>query len=146
MAGRAARGLPTDGRRAERPAAAGMPTDGRRDGRRAEGQAAEDRAVEELVRRGYRVVERNFRRRLGELDVIAYDGDTLVFVEVRSRADARFGGAIAAVPHVKQRQVARMAALYLAHRRPRFTRCRFDVVAITGHRIEVIPDAFRVTW
>jgi|JI10StandDraft_1071094.scaffolds.fasta_scaffold531489_1 putative endonuclease len=122
--------------------ARGMPTDGRR----AEGQAAEDRAVQELVRRGYRVVERNFRRRLGELDVIAYDGDTLVFVEVRSRADARFGGAIAAVPHAKQRQVARMAALYLAHRSPRFTRCRFDVVAITGHRVEVIPDAFRVTW
>lgn len=115
-------------------------------GRRADGMAAEERAVAELVRRGYRVVERNFRRRLGELDVVAFDGDTLVFVEVRSRADARFGGAIAAVPHAKQRQVARMASLYLAHRRPVFRRCRFDVVAITGAEVQVIVDAFRVTW
>ncbi|MBK9030364.1 MAG: YraN family protein [Myxococcales bacterium] len=115
-------------------------------GRHERGTAAERRAEAELVRRGYRVVERNYRARLGELDLIAYDGDVLVFVEVRSRADARHGGGLAAVPHAKQRQVARVAALYLAHRRPKFSSCRFDVVAITGADLVVIPGAFHITW
>jgi putative endonuclease len=99
-----------------------------------------------LIARGYRVVERNYRARVGELDLVAYDGDVLVFVEVRSRADGRFGGGLAAVPHAKQRQVARMAAQYLAHRQPRFRTCRFDVVAITGPDLVIIPGAFHITW
>ena len=56
------------------------------------GSAAERRAESALIARGYRVVERNYRARVGELDLVAYDGDVLVFVEVRSRADGRFGG------------------------------------------------------
>lgn len=110
------------------------------------GQRAEDRAVAALVRAGYRVVERNVRLRVGELDVVAYDGDVLVFVEVRSRADDRFGGALHAVPPTKQRQVARAAAAYLALRRPPFRTCRFDVVLITGPDLQLMKDAFRITW
>ncbi len=110
------------------------------------GQRGEDRAARALSAAGYRVVERNVRLRVGELDLVAYDGDTLVFVEVRSRADHRFGGGMAAVPHGKQRQVARAAAAYLATRRPAFAACRFDVVAITGPELVIVRDAFRITW
>ena len=114
--------------------------------RRERGCAAERRAEAALVQRGYRIVERNYRARLGELDLVAYDGEVLVFVEVRSRSDAAHGGGLAAIPHAKQRQVARVASLYLAHRRPTFRTCRFDVVAITGDDLVVIPGAFHVTW
>lgn len=114
--------------------------------RRDHGSAAERRAEAALVQRGYRIVERNYRARLGELDLVAYDGDVLVFVEVRSRSDHAHGGGLAAIPHAKQRQVARIAALYLAHRRPTFRTCRFDVVAITGPELVVIPGAFHITW
>ncbi len=114
--------------------------------RRASGARGEDRATAALCARGYRIVERNFRCKQGELDAVALDGDTLVFIEVRTRADARFGGGLAAVGVGKQRQVARVAAVYLATRRPRFQACRFDVVAITGSELVIIRDAFRITW
>lgn len=110
------------------------------------GRRAEDRAAEALVAAGYRLVERNVRLRVGELDAVAYDGDTLVFIEVRSRKDDRFGGGLAAFPHAKQRRVARVAAAYLAVRRPVFDRCRFDVVAITGPDLVIVRNAFRITW
>src|SRR5688572_20839730 len=98
----------------------------------AKGRRGEDRAAALLRDRGYAVVERNYRCPKGELDVIARDGDTLVFVEVRTRADARHGTALETVRAGKQRRVAAAAAHYLAVRRPVFTRCRFDVLAITG--------------
>lgn len=115
-----------------------------RDGRVLMGRVNERRAEEALVRRGYRIVERNFRGRMGELDLVAYDGDILVFVEVRSRRSSEHGGALAALTPAKLRQVARVAALYLAARRPTFSTCRFDVVAITGDTLTLIPDAFRL--
>ena len=117
-----------------------------KDGRVARGHASELAAERALVRRGYRIVERNFRGRVGELDLVAYDGDVLVFVEVRSRSDGHHGGGLGAITPAKLRQVARVAALYLALRRPRFTTCRFDVVAITGDQLTIVPDAFRITW
>jgi putative endonuclease len=107
------------------------------------GEHGEDRATRALLARGYRIVERNFRCKAGELDIVARDRDTLVFVEVRTRADDRFGSALEAVGYSKQRQVARVARVYLALRRPRFDTCRFDVVAITGDELVVIKDAFR---
>jgi putative endonuclease len=110
------------------------------------GQRAEDRAAAALARAGYRVVERNVRFSLGELDAVAYQGDTLVFIEVRSRRDDRFGGGLAAVTAAKQRRVARAAATYLALRRPSFRACRFDVVGITGDELVIVKDAFRITW
>ena len=110
------------------------------------GQRGEDRAAAALTAAGYRVIERNVRMRIGELDAVAYDGDTLVFIEVRSRRDDRFGGGLAAVPFSKQRQVARAAEAYLALRRPAMRACRFDVVAITGDDLVIVRDAFRITW
>ena len=108
------------------------------------GSAAESRAVQLLVRKGYRIVERNFRCHSGELDVVARDGDVLVFVEVRSRANADHGHATEAVDVRKQKQVARVAMHYIGLRDPVFQRSRFDVVAITGDEEVLIQDAWRL--
>lgn len=114
-------------------------------GRRERGAAAEEQAASALRKAGYRVVARNVRLQIGELDIVAWDGDVLAFVEVRSRADARFGGAGHAVGPAKQRQVARCAALYLASegRSLRPAAVRFDVVAVTGGELVILRDAFR---
>jgi putative endonuclease len=99
-----------------------------------------------LAEAGYRVVERNIRFRIGELDAVAWDGEVFVFVEVRSRADKRFGGAGHAIGAVKQRQVVRVAQAYLGSRtiQPQPRSIRFDVVAVTGNDIVILRDAFRV--
>jgi putative endonuclease len=108
------------------------------------GRLAEARAAEHLEALGYTLVERNYRCAIGELDLVARQGGDLVFVEVRSRADADHGDASYAVGWSKQRQVARVAEHYLGDRRPAFETCRFDVVAITGDEIAVFQDAFRI--
>jgi putative endonuclease len=110
------------------------------------GARSEDRAARLLLDRGYRIVERNFKVKLGELDIVAIDGDTLVFVEVRSRAGDRYGSAIDAIGHKKRQQVSRVAAMYLALRRPTQPRTRFDVVAITAGVPTLIQDAWRLTF
>lgn len=113
--------------------------------RSALGAVAEERAVVALRGAGYRILERNVRLHRGELDVVAWDGDVLAFIEVRSRASARFGGAPLAVSRRKQRQVIRTAQLYLALRPPAPPPrgFRFDVVAITGDELVILRDAFR---
>ena len=108
------------------------------------GASAEASASQLLVDAGYRIVERNFRCQVGELDIIARDGDVLVFVEVRSRADDEHGSAVEMIRRTKQRRVARVAAYYLATVAPDFEQCRFDVVAITAGEAILIKDAFRV--
>lgn len=114
--------------------------------RQALGKAGEDLACGELRRRGYAILERRYRTRFGEIDIIAEHGAELVFIEVKARSGDRFGSGAAAVTPVKQGRVARMAADYLArhglHERP----CRFDVVAVDmaggAPRVEVYPRAF----
>jgi putative endonuclease len=107
------------------------------------GASAEERAVAALASAGYEIVERNYRCDVGELDIIARDGDELVFVEVRSRSDDEHGTASEAVGRTKRRKVTRVAEVYLRHRRPRFETCRFDVVAINGDEVEIYTDAWR---
>ena len=107
------------------------------------GASAEAEATRLLRAHGYQIVERNFRCRAGELDLIARDRGVLVFVEVRSRADADHGHAAEMVHAHKQRQVARVAEHYLAMRDPEYDEVRFDVVAITGGEAELIQDAWR---
>ena len=97
-----------------------------------------------LISEGYEIVERNFRLKAGELDIVARDGDVLCFVEVRSRASAEHGHAAETIGPSKRRQVSRVAELYIAQRAPVFERSRFDVVAITGEQIDLIRDAWRV--
>jgi putative endonuclease len=108
------------------------------------GASAEERAARFLARAGLRIVERNFECHQGELDIVAQEGDTLVFVEVRSRATADYGHAAEMVTPKKQRRVSRVAEAYLALRRPVFESARFDVVAITGGSIEHFRDAWRL--
>ena len=107
------------------------------------GASAEERAVAALVNEGYEIVERNYRCDVGELDIIASDGDDLVFVEVRSRSSMDYGGASQAVGRNKQRKVTKVAEVYLRHKRPWFDTCRFDVVAIDGDDVEIYKDAWR---
>jgi putative endonuclease len=108
------------------------------------GASAEADAARLLATAGYRIVERNFRCKAGELDIIARDGDVLVFVEVRSRADDEHGSALEMIRRNKQRRVARVAACYLEAMAPVFDECRFDVVAITAGEAILLKDAFRV--
>lgn len=107
------------------------------------GQAAEKAAVALLRSKGYTIVATNYRCKLGELDIVARDGEELVFVEVRSRASSDHGDALDAVGPAKQRQVARVAQAYLSLEQPKFSSCRFDVVAQTGEQLDHIVDAFR---
>jgi putative endonuclease len=108
------------------------------------GARAEAAAADALHGAGYRIVERNYRCKAGELDIIARDGDVLAFVEVRSRANGEHGHAAEMSGATKRRQVARIAAHYLALVRPEIDQVRFDVVAITGETIDIIKDAWRV--
>jgi putative endonuclease len=121
---------------------------GRRTARQQSGDAAEARALQHLLAQGLTLVQRNYRvargpsARGGEVDLILRDRDgTLVFVEVRARADASHGGAAATVGHAKQRRVLYAAQHYLL-RLAQVPPCRFDVVAIDGEALEWIPGAF----
>lgn len=108
------------------------------------GASAEARAAARLERAGYTIVERNYRCEAGELDLVVRRGDTLVFVEVRSRASPDHGEAAEMVIRAKRRQVSHVAAAYLARERPRFRYARFDVVAVTGDDIVWLADAWRL--
>jgi putative endonuclease len=108
------------------------------------GARAETVAVELLETNGYHIVERNFRCKLGELDLVARDDGVLCFVEVRSRADGEYGHAAETVTATKRRRVSRAAEVYIAWRQPRFECARFDVVAITGDEVVLIRDAWRL--
>jgi putative endonuclease len=102
------------------------------------GAAAEALAADFLAERGLTLVERNYRCRGGEIDLIARDGDTLVFVEVRLRRSAAFGGAAASITATKRGRMRHAAAHFLA-RLGREPPCRFDAVlldALDGKRIE----------
>jgi putative endonuclease len=107
------------------------------------GRTAEDSAVAFLETRGVEIIARNFRRRLGELDVVAREQDTLLIIEVRKRSSNKFGGAAASVDFRKQLKLQRAAALFLQHR-PALARLRvrFDVIAVTPAGIEWIKHAF----
>src|SRR3989475_12933852 len=86
-------------------------------GRSVLGEEGERAAARFLEARGYRILERNYRTRRGEIDLIAEDGRILVFVEVKVRLDDRFGGPAAAITRAKQARIARLAQQYLAWRR-----------------------------
>lgn len=121
---------------------------GRRTYRQRIGQRAEDIAAEFLRAKGLVIMGRNFRRRLGELDIIARDGDVLVIAEVRTRASDRFGGAAASVDGRKQQRLARAAAQLLQQRQDfSHLRVRFDVISVSqtpvvGPEVEWLQHAF----
>jgi putative endonuclease len=110
------------------------------------GRAAEDLVAQRLAAAGWEIVERNARTRFGELDIVAMDGASLVFIEVKAgRQGADFGPErpILAIGPRKQRQVRRLATAWMAERRhaiPRYTEIRFDAVGITFDRTDRVTD------
>lgn len=111
--------------------------------KRAVGTAYEKQAGNYLEEQGYQILEYNFRCRRGEIDIVAKDGEYLVFVEVKYRRNAKSGSPLEAVDFKKQRIISRTASYYcLSHGYGETTPCRFDVVAILGEKIRVIENAF----
>lgn len=111
--------------------------------KRAVGAEYEQKACDYLVSRGYVIVERNFHCRIGEIDIIAKDGSTLVFVEVKYRKDLKMGSPLEAIDKRKQYAIRRTALHYLYERGiPMETAMRFDAIGILGENIEHIKDAF----
>lgn len=114
---------------------------------RARGSSAEESAAAWLADHGYVVVERNVRTAAGEIDVVAREGDTLCFIEVKARAGIQYGLAIEAVDRRKQRRIARSASLYLAFK-PYPGPCRFDVLGLdpapNGWEYTLIRNAFEL--
>ena len=109
----------------------------------AAGAHAEEAAAGLLASHGLAIVARNFRTRFGEIDLIARDGETLVFVEVRLRNNANFGGAAASVDSSKRGRIVAAARAYVA-RLAVEPPCRFDVVTVEGENARWIPAAFEV--
>ncbi len=115
---------------------------------RALGRAGEEAAVAALRTRGYRILDRNVRLRRGELDVVAEEHGTVVFVEVKARRSAAYGTPAEAVTVQKQRALLRLAAVYLSRRSLAGRPCRFDVAEVWlspgGRvvRVEILRDAF----
>jgi len=109
-----------------------------------------ERAAERALRRaGLTILERRFRVRMGEIDLIASKGDLLVFVEVKTRRATRYGPPAHAVTALKRRRMARVAELYLQRKRQGNRPCRFDVVEVFAgpagiERVVHLPDAFRI--
>lgn len=111
--------------------------------RRHRGQWGEQIAVDYLRRQGYRIEHRNYRCRRGEIDIIAWDGTTLVFIEVKTKSDAAFGAPQAMVGRRKQRTITHVAMLYVQQCQLQNTALRFDVVAIT-RLADGSPDVMHV--
>lgn len=114
--------------------------------RRALGAAGEALAAAWYERRGFTVLDRNWRCRDGELDLVVADATTIVFCEVKTRRSTRFGAPIEAVTAAKARRVRLLAAQWLAGRRER-KQVRFDVASVTAHpqgdfTVEVLESAF----
>lgn len=114
------------------------------------GKKGEELAITQLKALKYKVLERNFKCPLGEIDIIARDKNTLVFVEVKTRATKDFGGPAAAVDGRKQRQLSKVALAYLNQKKLTDVPARFDVVAVElippSPRIEVIRNAFELCY
>jgi putative endonuclease len=112
------------------------------------GTKGEELAVRFLQKKGYRIVKRNYKTPVGEIDIIARDGDTIVFIEVKTRTDISFGYPFEAVNNRKRQKLKNLALLYLK-RQGKESPVRFDVLSIfcmdDGKKdIEHIKDAFEV--
>jgi len=115
-------------------------------GMRGKGQEWEDVAGRHLRKAGYKILERNYRSRAGEIDFVARDGETLCFIEVKGRRSTMFGSPAEALTLEKQRRITRAAQTYLRERRLPDAVCRFDVVAIRdgieNAGVEILRAAF----
>jgi putative endonuclease len=114
------------------------------------GKRGEELALRFLKKSGYKIVERNYICKMGEMDIIAQEKDTLVFVEVKTRTSMDFGPPQLAVNPTKQMQLSKVALNFLKEKRVEDVKARFDVVAIvlkpTGEEVELIKDAFDLKY
>ena len=119
------------------------------------GEKGESIAVNCLKKQGYRIIELNYRTKLGEIDIIAKQGKTLVFIEVKARKSSRFGRPELAVTPKKQRKISMVALYYLKSTKQNNAKARFDVVAINlvnsakakeGPSIKIIKNAFELAY
>jgi putative endonuclease len=114
------------------------------------GKKGEEVALRFLKKKGYRIIEKNYVCKLGEMDIIAKEKDTLAFIEVKTRTTTEFGPPQLAVNSSKQRQLSKVALNYLKEKHLEDVKARFDVVAILleqkGEQIELIKDAFELQY
>ncbi|KJS31706.1 MAG: hypothetical protein VR64_09100 [Desulfatitalea sp. BRH_c12] len=114
------------------------------------GHSGEDLAVQFLEGQGYRILARNYRTRMGEIDIVARHKDVIVFVEVKSRRSLAYGDPKWAITPAKQRKISMTALAYLKARGTTQTKARFDVVTVQPKdgrpHIEVIRNAFELAY
>ena len=114
------------------------------------GKKGEELAAAYLEEAGYRIIVRNYRCLFGEIDMVAEEGETLVFIEVKSRRSDAYGDPQLAVGPQKQKKISRISLHYLSEHRLRHRSARFDVVAVklrpSGHQIELIRNAFELAF
>ena len=114
------------------------------------GESGESLAVKLLKKDGYKIIERNYRCKLGEIDIIAKDGDVLTFVEVKARRADEFEGPKSAVTPKKKRKISMVALHYLKETEQMDKKARFDVVAIRSFPehpdAQIIKNAFDVAY
>lgn len=111
------------------------------------GKEGEDRAARFLMKQGYRIIERNYGTRSGEIDLIALHDGVVVFIEVKTRTSDAFGAPELAVNHRKQQRMVKAALGYIKYKKLHQVPCRFDVVAITAaadKEVELIQNAFEM--
>jgi putative endonuclease len=114
------------------------------------GKESESLAVRHLKKNGYRILEQNYRNKLGEIDIIAKEKGVLVFIEVKARNTLLYGNPKWAVTPQKQRKISMIALYYLKATKQTHVKARFDVVALSlakdNPRIEIIKNAFELAY
>lgn len=114
-----------------------------RQNKRQTGSHYEEQVAAFLKQKGYEILEKNFRCRSGEIDLIARDGRYLVFIEVKYRRNSDSGTSLEAIDHKKAAQVRKIAGIYLYRRKyPENMPCRFDAAGVDGDKITYIKNAF----
>ncbi len=106
------------------------------------GKLAEEKAAEFLKNRGYQILEKNFRTKFGEIDIVATEEDTLVFVEVRFRRSKDFGLPEETINSRKIQKIVNTAYRYISMKNPHFSDIRFDVIAVDTEGVRHIKNAF----
>ena len=121
-----------------------------RNSRQKFGEKSESIAASYLKKQGYKIIERNYRTKLGEIDVIARDKDTIAFIEVKARRSGQFGDPKWAVTPKKQRKISMVALQYLKTTGQSNVKARFDVVSIKSSHdnpnIEIVKNAFELAY
>lgn len=113
---------------------------------RQSGIEGENAAVEYLQNQGYKILRRNFSVKVGEIDIIALDGNTLVFIEVKSRENLRFGHPIESIGYKKVRSIIKTAQWYMLAEKKQNSSCRFDVIEVLRGQINHVKNAFDASY